>query len=148
MIPEALAAYESVKAATTIARGLQSLNTQSEINLAVIDLQQKLLETQQFVLALQEKVQEMKERVTELEKIDSDQFEIADLVTRGHSYTGIKVYRHKETEVLFCPVCFGQKKLIPLQFSSGGQVHEKCGACQTFFGTSDGYNPSNVAVVW
>lgn len=141
MVNELTAAYKSLKAAKDIAGGIQSLDTETEVNQAVIDLQEQLLETQQLLLSLQDEAQQMRDRIEELEKIDESKFEVAEIEHNGHTFSGRKAYRQKESGTYFCPVCFSDGDLVPLQFSQDGTSIRKCGSCDTRFGHSDDYSP-------
>lgn len=141
MVSEITAAYESLKAATNIARGLKNLETQTEVNQAVIDLQEQLMGTQQLLLSLQEEAQSMRDKLADLQKIDESKFEVVEIEYKGHKYSGRRAYKEKETGAYFCPICFSDGKLVPLQFSSEGTSIRKCGSCTTRFGHSDNYAP-------
>lgn len=137
MIAEAAAAYESIKAASTIVRGLNSLNTQAEVNQAVIDLQQHLLDTQHTVMQLQDKVQELKAQIADLERFSPEKYELVDLVYNGHRFSGRKVQVEKATGTYYCPGCFAASKLTPVQFSSEGTSAYKCKSCDTNLSYAD-----------
>ena len=137
MIAEVAAAYESVKAATTIVRGLNSLNTKAEVNQAVIEIQGHLLDTQHTVMQMQDKVQEMKSRIAALERFSPEKFELRDLVNDGHPFSGRKVYVETATGTQFCPGCFTDSKLTPVQFGSAGTVAFQCKSCKTNLGHAD-----------
>jgi len=139
MVTEIKAAYDSLKAAKEIAGGLKKLDTNTEVNQAFIDLQQQLLETQQLLLSLQEEAQEMRDKIEELEKIDESRFEVTEIEYKGKKFSGRKAYREKESGTYYCPVCFSDGNLVPLQFSKNGTNIRQCGSCSTRFGDSDDY---------
>lgn len=147
MVSEITAAYESLKAATNIARGLKNLETKTEVNQAVIDLQEQLLETQQLLLSLQEEAQNMRDKLAELQKIDESKFEVTEIEYEGHTYSGRNAYQKKDTGVYFCPVCFSEGRLVPLQFSQEGTSIRRCGSCETKFGESDDYTHQSPDIV-
>ena len=139
MIAEVAAAYESLKAASTIARGMNSLNNQAEVNQAVIDIQRHLLDTQHLVMQLQDTVQELKSQIVELERFGSERFNLIDLVYQGHSYSGRKAYLETASGAFYCPGCFSNGKLTPIQFEPSGTDTHICKGCGTYLGTSDDY---------
>jgi len=134
MITEVSAAYEGVKAAITIARGLQNLKTEAEVNQAVIEIQRHLLDTQHTVLQLQETIQSLKTKIAELEQFDTSRFELVDVVYEGHKYSGRKAPRDKTTDDYYCPTCFSQRRLTVIQFSSDGTSAYDCGSCDKSIG--------------
>lgn len=141
MIAEVATAYESVKAATTIVRGLSSLNTKAEVNQAVIELQGHLLDTQHNVMQLQEKLQEMKARIESLERFSPERFRLEELVHAGHRFSGRRAYVEIETGIPFCPGCFTNNKLTPVQFNSTGKLTSTCKNCGTSLGGADDWSP-------
>ena len=142
MVAEVAAAYESVKAATTIVRGLNSLNTKAEVNQAVIEIQGHLLDTQHTVMQLQDRLQEMKVRIDALERFSPEKFRLEELVHDGHRYSGRRAYVEIETGIPYCPGCFPNSKLTPVQFTSSGELTSKCPHCSTYLGSADDWSPT------
>lgn len=141
MIVEASAAVQGIKAAVQMAKQIKDLQNAAEIGAATVALQDKLRETQEYVFDLQEKVHELQARNAELERLDESKYELTEVEFAGHLFTGRKAYKHVDTEDYYCPVCFGEGKLIPLQSSSSGEYINDCGRCDTSFGHADDYSP-------
>ena len=141
MVPEIAVVWQSLEAAVVMAKGIRSLDNESAVQNAVIDLQQKLLDTQASVMTFNMEFQAMQDRIRQLELIDPEKFELVEPVCDGHKYSGKLVYRELTTGHYFCPVCFGDKKrLVPIQFSSDGKYAQECGSCQNQLRHSDDYS--------
>ncbi len=142
MAAEIATAFASIKAAATIARGMNSLNNRTEVNQAVIDIQQHLLDTQQTVALLQDQIEEYKGKIRELESFSPERFVLAPLVHDGHRYSGRQAYQEAATGAFFCPGCFANKTLTPVQFGSDGTWVQGCKTCSTNLGWSDDHRVS------
>ena len=136
MIAETASVIEGIKAATTVIRGMKSLDDRTSINEAVIELQGYLLDSQSAMFELQDYVEALRTRIRELEAVDESRFELVEPQLNGHKWTGRRAYRDKSTGVFYCPGCFGQHTLTPVQFDQGETA--PCAACGTELGSATG----------
>lgn len=142
MIGEASAAISSIKAALDIAKGVSSLKTATDVNLAVIDIQRALLDAQLAAFEDRERHAVQQQRIAELEaklsQIDQWEAEKARYVLT-ETPTGKLVYALKpdcangEPDHRICVKCFNENRKSVLQVTarhSGGEA-VICENCQT-----------------
>lgn len=101
-IPEASAAIGGIKAAFGIAQGMAALKSETEINLAIINIQRTLLDAQNAALTDKELIGELRQRVSHLE------MQLAD---RGAWETEKARYALTESCWAHSPMIFDQRRL-------------------------------------
>jgi len=145
MIQETIAAVQGIKAATDILRGMKSLDDRTKVNEAIIEVQSHLLGAQGAMFELQDVVQALKTRIKSLEALDPKQFELLEPVIEGRSWNGRRAYRDKGTGTYYCPGCYSQGQLVPVQFWEN--LAKPCGLCGTGLGYASGQAPQRSASV-
>ena len=113
-IAEVSAAMSSIKAAMDIAKGVAGLKSDTEINLAVIEIQRTLLEAQLAAFEDRERQSALQNRIAELE---------ADL-TRVHQWTASKA-RYQLTETATGSLVYALKP----ECANGDPDHRLCVKC-------------------
>ena len=126
MVAEFAAAFEGLKVASTIAKGIANLKTETEINLAIIDLQQHLVQTQQFVLKAQSSIRNLEDRLAQFEtwETEKERYELKEVVLGGFVYATKEPIDSGDPPHWICPQCYQDRKKSILQtvhrMSSGG----------------------------
>jgi hypothetical protein len=142
MISETGAAIRSIKAAMDIAKGVSALKSETDINLAVIEIQRVLLDAQSSALEDKEKISKLQEVIRDL-RVKIDGFEEWENLQKRYALTespsGSFTYDLKagagvdEPFHRLCPVCFDQRRKSVLQTlakQNGGEIVE-CHVCKT-----------------
>ena len=142
MISETGAAIRSIKAAMDIAKGVSALKSETEINLAVIEIQRVLLDAQSSALEDKEKISKLHDVIRDLQaKVDGfenwenlqERYALTESPSGSFTYdlrAGVEVNQpfHR-----LCPVCFDQRRKSVLQTlakRNGGEIVE-CHVCKT-----------------
>ena len=137
MINELISAFQITKTTIVLLKDFKTLSSDAERNSAVIEIQDKVLETQQLIGDMQSMAKGMQARIDELEAVDKSKFELVEIENQGYRYSGRSAYRLKDTGMYYCPVCFGKSQLTPLQYNRGGSHICICGGCSNRLGSAD-----------
>ena len=142
MITEAGAAISSLKAAIDIAKGIASLQSQTEVNQAIIDIQHALLDAQSAALADKEALSNQRLEISQLENeiaanAQWNKFLARYVLTRSErgcfTYNLKPEFDNEEVFHRLCTTCIDQKAKSILQTVSsrnGGEVVE-CHRCKS-----------------
>lgn len=117
MIAELASGMAGARAAYDIAKGINSLNTETERNQAVIDIQRSVLEMQQALMAANELLDAKDRKIAELGGLIAargDWFDFAQGYELRDAGEGVFAYLSKaeklaktgEPEHWLCPTCF------------------------------------------
>ena len=98
-----------------------------QLEQAVRQFQQTVYELQKENLELQAKNQQLEMKLT----AEDDWRRQAESVELQQTSGGAAVYRHRTNNFVFCPSCYVEKKLIPLQKLSFGNY--KCHRCSAVY---------------
>ena len=140
MIAETGAAIGSIKAAMDIVKGAAGLKSETEINLAVIDIQRALLEAQSAAFDDRERHSAQQRRVSELEAELAKVHQWEDEKARyqlTECATGTLIYVLKadcakgEPEHRLCVKCFDEdrKSVLQVENRHGGGESVRCHHC-------------------
>ncbi len=133
MLAEASAAIGSIKVAMDIAKGASGLKSETEINLAVIDIQRALLDAQSAAFDDRERHAELQRRVAELEsqldqvqqwEAEKARYKLTESVTGSLIYVLKPDSANDDPDHRLCVKCFNEDRKSVLQVvrrDSGGE---------------------------
>ncbi len=160
MIVETTAAFNGIRGALDIAKGINALKTEVERNQAVIDIQRALLDAQSGTLDDKQKMSELSSRIAHLESELAQKQQWEDEKNRyalTQSQLGAYTYDLKpelangEVSHRLCANCYGDDKKSILHVTvkhSGGEIVE-CGKCKSKLQLSNFvHNPINLRNVY
>lgn len=141
MMIEAGAAINGIKVAMDMAKGIAALKTTTEINHAIIDIQQTLLEAQTAALSDKEKIADLSHQIAELQKIlsarqnwenEKNRYRLSKTPYGSYCYELIAEKANGEPPHMLCEKCFhdGQKSILHhSKKSMGSQEMITCNRC-------------------
>lgn len=148
MLAELTAGYQATKATLDIAKGIQALKTEAEINSAVIDIQRLTIEAQQNLMQAQASHTSLVGRVAQLEEEIAN---LKDWSAERECYQLVDVYRgafafmpkpgmeRGQPAHWLCTNCFDQGRKSYMQFkgqdrgpggSNGQETAYGCNGCK------------------
>lgn len=119
------AAANSFKVAVDIAKGIQALNTSTEVRLktselldAVVDGRFKLLEASEAQSTLLARIKELEEKIADFEDWgrQKDRYQLTAVDRGAFAYTHKPGMDDGEPPVWLCQACFEKRHKSPLQF--------------------------------
>ncbi|WP_079212937.1 hypothetical protein [Brucella pituitosa] len=133
MVSEVPAGLGALKAAYDLAKGAVGLNTASEINAAVINIQTKLLDAQSDYSALMRKNGELEKEIMSLKswEAEKERYSLQELPPGIFMFALKEDMRGSEPAHNLCANCYyhGVKSILHVTNSSGGIKHWKCYCC-------------------
>lgn len=141
MIAETSAVLSSLKVAFDIAKGIQALDLEVEVNSAVINLQRQILQAQVEAFSEREAMMAMANRIRELEHEAAKASEWENQKARyklsvspigAYTYDLKPEFTDEEAFHRICATCFNSGKKSLLHTTAKNQVGEtvKCGNCK------------------
>jgi hypothetical protein len=116
MVGEALAGLSSLKTAFDMAKGLKNIDDAVRRNVAVIELQEKILSAQQAQSALAEQVGELEKEVARLKAWDADKqrYELREVSADVFAYVVKPSVESGEPFHMLCANCYqrGEKSIL------------------------------------
>ncbi len=155
MIAEISGAVAGIKSAMDIAGGMLSLNSKTEIQQAIIDIQRALLDAQSSLQADKQIIHELVNEINSLKYIirgadewkeTANRYRLAESSFGAFYYDLLKEHCQDEPYHRLCVDCFGERKKGFLQTTlkhSGGEK-VKCSKCNAEFKLAD--FPSTIEV--
>ncbi|MGL3820251.1 hypothetical protein [Sphingopyxis sp. R3-92] len=134
MFGEAAGAISGAKAAFDLAKGINALKSETERNLAVIEIQRILLEVQESALADKERIAALNREIEDFRRQISSNDEWQALASRyrltkstggAYTYDLLDEFSAAETFHRICAACFEDKKRSILHVKnkhSGGEI--------------------------
>lgn len=143
-ITELSAVFSSLTAARDIAKGIVSLNSETEKNQAVIEIQQILLDAQAAALEAQQRQSELQHRIDQLEKIienhdswenDKDRYRLAEFSDGCHAYVLKEGMENSEPQHKLCVKCWsdGVKSILITKTKHSVGEKVRCQNCKEEF---------------
>ena len=140
-IVEAGAALSSIKTAIEMVRGVHSLKTGTDINLAIISIQQTLLDAQSAALQDREKQMELLSTIAELSKRldarnaleqDKGRYTLTEFPTGRFAYVLKPEAANGEPSHKLCTTCFndGKKSILQVKQKHSGGESVICPTCK------------------
>jgi hypothetical protein len=141
-------AANGFKVAIDLAKGIQALNTSTEVRQktselldAVVDARFKLLEASDTQAALLEHVKELEQQITDFENWnrEKERYQLKDIDRGAFAYVHKPGMENGEPPIWLCQTCFEKRHKSPLQFrnqqttNSGGRgLHSTwgCNSCR------------------
>lgn len=118
-------AVSGLKAALDIGKGIQSLNTTTEVQLktselldALYDSRMKLIEAADTQSALLKRVEELEQKIASFEQWsgEKERYELKAIDIGAFAYMHKAGMENGEPAMWFCQTCFEQQHKSPLQF--------------------------------
>lgn len=153
MIAEIKLAYDAATSALKLAKSIQALSKDGEVNKVVIELQQSILNLQATIFDTQAKMEELNRLKNEAEEKLRNRDEWQKEKERYHLFEiapGIVVYALKpddksgEPRHYLCPSCFQVNKKQFLQRPSPHHTNYKCNACNLEIRTDSGIHAESI----
>ena len=134
MIDQLSAAYASAKAALDIAQGIQSLNTETKVNQAVIDIQRHVIDAQRGLMdaeqihtGLLKKIEALEAEIMRMKDWSAEQerYELADTGQGSFAYRIKPGMENGEPPHWICPNCYqdGKKSIMKEEILPVGSAH-------------------------
>ncbi len=136
MIPELATGYQGLKALLQIINAHQELSTSVEVRAAIVEIQQKLLESQEKQTALAGRVHELETKLREVEDWNSQMqsYELFEFPTKTLAYKLKEEMATGKPMHYLCITCADKKKRTTLQPSTR---HLHCPECKSRIRTQD-----------
>jgi hypothetical protein len=116
MLAEIQAGFGGAKAALDIAKGVQSLSTETARNQAIIDIQRHVIEAQQGLAAGLKRIDELEQEVVRLKdwSAEKQRYELADTGKGSLAYRTKGGMEAGEPPHWICPNCYqdGRKSIL------------------------------------
>ena len=148
MITETMSAIGGIKTAIDMAKGINALKSEAEINQAIIDIQRTLLEAQGAAFSDKQTIanlsEEKKALETQLRNIgDWDTEKQRYVLTRSEmgafTYDLRPEFSSEEVAHRICATCFGngKKSILHVTANHGGGEIVECKVCKSHFTLRD-----------
>lgn len=118
-------AVSGLKAALDIGKGIQALNTSTEVKTktgelldAVVDARYKLMEAADTQAALLGEIKQLKEQIADFERWDSEKerYQLKAIDTGAFAYMHKPGMEEGEPAIWLCQTCFEKRHKSPLQY--------------------------------
>jgi len=153
MLSEISTGYTSLKLAFDIAKSLNTVNTQVQINEARISLQQLILDAQASLSAANEAQIKSAERIRELEEkivsmktwdVEAERYELKNIYSGAVAYVLKPSAQGLEAPHWLCANCFSNKhkSFLQEQMQMQSKMIFKCATCASVVSVHRGISPT------
>jgi hypothetical protein len=140
MMIEAGAAINGIKVAMDMAKGIAALKTETDINLAIINISRTLIEAQAAALSDKEKISDLSRQISDLhERLaakqkwedEKNRYTLKETPLGSYCYELLEDKANSEPHHMLCEKCFnaGQKSILHKESRQMGQLQIL--ACKT-----------------
>jgi hypothetical protein len=117
---EIKAAYDSAKAALQIAQGINSLNSETEKNAAIIDVQRNVVDAQRGLSSALETIDQLEREIARLKEWakEKERYELRAIGDRAVAYAEKASIENPTTPHWLCQPCFDKSEKSAMQFQN------------------------------
>lgn len=141
-IVEVKAAYDGIKTAIDMARGVAALNTETDVKLAIVDILRQLLDAQQATLVDRELMTQLRAENDDLRKqlaekddwaVDRSRYQLTQSALGAFTYDLKHCESASEPSHRLCTTCFenGKKSILHVKAKHSGGEIVSCHTCKT-----------------